>query len=261
MGNRRNGSRIQGERGVTRSSWQRADVANMFLDERRAAIPYGVDQVQIAVRAIHHFGVRPTRFIDLGCGDGYLARVILSHFPHAEAILIDHSPAMLQRARAAMQPYRAVRIIEGDLADSLLTWVEPESVELVIAGYSIHHLPHERKRSLYEEIFTVLKPGGMFLNIEHVASASPEIERLWDDVFIDLIAERTGKPREEAAHEYHTRPDKQDNILLPVDVQVRWLREIGFAHADCLFRFLELAVFGGVKPRGRGYPNSREARS
>lgn len=234
---------------MAQSSWQRADVAYAFLDERRAAIPYGIDQVQIAVRAIHHFGVRPTRFMDLGCGDGYLARVILSQFPDAQAILIDHSSAMLQRAKDAMQPYRAVRIIEGDLADSLLTWAEPESVELVIAGYSIHHLPHERKRSLYEEIFTLLKPGGMFLNIEHVASASPEIERLWDDVFIDLIAERTGKPREEAAHEYHTRPDKKDNILLSVDVQVQWLREIGFVHADCLFRFLELAVFGGVKPR------------
>lgn len=233
------------------SSWQRADVAHTFLDERRASIPYGIDQVRIAVRAIHHFGVRPRRFLDLGCGDGYLARVILSQFPDAEAVLIDHSPAMLERARSAMQPYPSVTIIEGDLSDSLLTWIEPESVELVMAGYSIHHLPHERKRTLYEEIFAVLKQGGMFLNIEHVASATPEIERMWDEAYIDLITERTGKPREEVAREYHARPDKADNILLSVDAQVAWLREIGFDHADCFFRFLELAVFGGVKPQGR----------
>ena len=46
---------------MAQSSWQRADVAHTFLDERRAAIPYGIDQVQIAVRAIHHFGVRTGR--------------------------------------------------------------------------------------------------------------------------------------------------------------------------------------------------------
>lgn len=229
------------------SSWQRAEVAHTFL-QRRAAIPYGIDQVQIAMKVIHHFGVRPRRFLDLGCGDGFLARVVLEEFPDAEAILIDHSPAMLERARAEMQPYPSTRIIEGDLADSLLKWAEPESAELVVSGYSIHHLPHERKRSLYEEIFTILKPGGVFLNIEHVASASAEIERLWDDAYIDLITQRTGKPRDEVAREYHSRPDKADNILLAVDTQVAWLREIGFAHADCFFRFLELAVFGGVKP-------------
>lgn len=233
---------------MAETSWQRADVVSKFLDERRAAIPYGIDQVQIAVRAIHHFGVRPERFIDLGCGDGYLARVILNEFPDAEAVLFDHSPAMLERAREAMRPYPSVRMVEGDLSDPLLTWSERESVELVVASYSIHHLPDERKRSLYEEIFTILNPGGMFVNIEHVASASPEIERLWDDAFIDLIVERTGKPRQEVAHEYHNRPDKEDNILLSVDTQVQWLREIGFDHADCFFRFLELAVFGGVKP-------------
>lgn len=233
---------------MAKSSWQRDDVASKFLDERRAAIPYGIDQVRVALRAIHHFGVRPKRLVDLGCGDGYLARVLLHEFPDAEAVLIDHSQVMLERAKAAMQPFPSVRLVEGDLAASLFSHVEPESAELVVASYSIHHLPDKRKRSLYEEIFAVLKSGGMFLNIEHVASATAEIERMWDEAFIELIVERTGKPKEEVAHEYHTRPDKADNILLPVDTQVEWLREIGFDHADCFFRFLELAVFGGVKP-------------
>jgi hypothetical protein len=48
--------------------------------------------------------------------------------------------------------------------------------------------------------------------------------------------------------EYCGRPDKADNILERVEVQVEWLREIGFLHADCYFKWLELAVFGGVKP-------------
>lgn len=38
-----------------------------------------------------------------------------------------------------------------------------------------------------------------------------------------------------------------DNRLERVDVQLNWLEEIGFNHVDCYFKWMELAVFGGVK--------------
>ena len=60
----------------------------------------------------------------------------------------------------------------------------------------------------------------------------------------------TGRDKTEVQREYHGRPDKADNILEPVEAQVGWLREIGFEQADCHFKWLELAVFGGVRPTG-----------
>ncbi|WP_232824191.1 hypothetical protein [Paraliobacillus zengyii] len=47
--------------------------------------------------------------------------------------------------------------------------------------------------------------------------------------------------------DYYNRPDIEDNKLERVDIQVNWLREIGFKHLDCYFKWFELAVFGGVK--------------
>ncbi len=44
------------------------------------------------------------------------------------------------------------------------------------------------------------------------------------------------------------RPDKDANILLSVEVQCDWLREIGYEEVDCYFRIYELAVFAGRKP-------------
>ena len=44
------------------------------------------------------------------------------------------------------------------------------------------------------------------------------------------------------------RPDKDANILLSVNTQCDWLREIGYEEVDCYFRIYELAVFGGRRP-------------
>jgi hypothetical protein len=99
----------------------------------------------------------------------------------------------------------------------------------------------------------MLAPDGVFLNVEHVASASPWVTGIFDDLFVDALhgrhlSEGGEKSRAEVAEEYYFRPDKVSNILASVDEQCRWLREIGYADVDCYLRLLELAVFGGRKP-------------
>jgi tRNA (cmo5U34)-methyltransferase len=56
------------------------------------------------------------------------------------------------------------------------------------------------------------------------------------------------KRREEVADEFVHRPDKQANILAPVEHQCAWLHEIGYVDVDCHFKSFELAVFGGRRP-------------
>ena len=77
---------------------------------------------------------------------------------------------------------------------------------------------------------------------------TPELEALSDTLFIDRISERTGRPRVEVETEFFTRPDRLDNKLAPIELQLEWLRKLGFAQVDCYFKWLELVVFGGQKP-------------
>jgi ubiquinone/menaquinone biosynthesis C-methylase UbiE len=237
---------------VPGSSWQDAEVARRFLDERRRAIPLGDEQVAILLRVARRFVPQPGGIIDLGCGDGFLARAVLSAFPTAYALLIDHSEPMLRRAHEAMISFSGrYEIRHGDLSESLPGIVSDGPFDLIVSGYAIHHLPAARKHSLSREVFDLLRPGGLFVNVEHVASATPDLEAVYDEAYIDHIVAVTGRDQTEVQREYHGRPDKADNILEPVEAQVGLLRAAGFEHADCYFKWLELAVFGGVRPTGR----------
>ena len=78
------------------------------------------------------------------------------------------------------------------------------------------------------------------------------MEQRFEDLFIDALLEfsrRKGstKTRAQITREFFQRPDKQANILAPVERQCDWLREIGYRDVDCYFKIFELAVFGGRK--------------
>jgi SAM-dependent methyltransferase len=124
--------------------------------------------------------------------------------------------------------------------------------DAVVSGYSIHHQPDIRKREIYQEIYSLLKPNGWFINIEHVSSASQLNVDLFESHYTAAryaIEKQNGGTRtlSEIEHEYKTRPDKAANILAPVELQCDWLREIGYQDVDCFMRIYELAVFGGRK--------------
>ena len=99
----------------------------------------------------------------------------------------------------------------------------------------------------------LLAPGALFINVEHVASASAWLEELWNDAMIDSLTEyherqRTGQSREMIAREFGRRPDQEANVLASVETQLTWLRDAGFTDVDCVFKYFELAVLAGRRP-------------
>jgi tRNA (cmo5U34)-methyltransferase len=76
-----------------------------------------------------------------------------------------------------------------------------------------------------------LRPGGLFVNVEHVASRSDELHT----AFLAAI----GKTPAE---------DDPSNKLVPVPVHLEWLDDLGFRDAECYWKWRELAVLAGSKP-------------
>jgi SAM-dependent methyltransferase len=239
--------------------WQNAELATKFLEGIRGGVPFAAAQTDLLMRVVQAADVRVARVLDIGCGDGILGRALLEQFPEAHGTFLDLSPAMIAAAREKLRPCgeRAV-VVPGDFGQK--AWVDSVRsagpFDVAVSGYAIHHQTHERKRALYAELYDLLAPGGLFLNMEHVSSCSPWAEQAFNDLMIDSLWEyhqRQGSTwtREEVARQYVQREDWSANILAPLEEQCQWLREIGYVDVDCFFKALELTIFGGR--RGRGF--------
>jgi SAM-dependent methyltransferase len=240
---------------MTDQVWKVPAVVNRFL-AHRAAIPLAQEQISVMMSILKSRTKPVENFLDLGCGDGILGAAILGEYPSSRGVLADFSEAMLRQAREQLKEYGEQLVFEDvDYGDP--AWVKQMQAycpfDAIVSGYSIHHQPDARKREIYAEIFSLLKPGGWFVNVEHIAPAAQLVSDLFNNHLIDgyyAIDQRNGntRTREEMAIFYLNRPDRDANILLPVDVQCAWLREIGYEEVDCYFRIYELAVFAGHKP-------------
>jgi tRNA (cmo5U34)-methyltransferase len=170
-----------------------------------------------------------TRVLDLGSGDGRLLALIKLAHPEVQAVAVDFSETMLARLRERFAPDSSITVFAHDLDQPL-----PESLgtfEAIVSSFAIHHLAHARKRALYKEVYRLLGPGGVFCNLEHVASPTPALHA-------QFLAALGVDPVEEDA----------SNKLLDLETQLAWLRAIGFADVDCHWKWRELALLAGTKP-------------
>jgi tRNA (cmo5U34)-methyltransferase len=235
--------------------WKLPAIVDRFLSYR-AAIPLAHEQIGVMMSILRTRQEPLENFLDLGCGDGILGAAILGEYPSAHAVLVDFSEPMLAQAQVQLKEYGTQLTFENlDYGDP--AWVNAvqrfDPFDAIVSGYSIHHQPDERKQEIYQEIFSLLKPGAWFVNIEHVSSAAMTNIDLFEDHYVTAryaIEQRNDGTLslEQIAVEYKNRPDKAANLLAPVELQCDWLREIGYEEVDCYFRIYELAVFAGRKP-------------
>jgi tRNA (cmo5U34)-methyltransferase len=167
------------------------------------------------------------RILDLGTGDGRLLALLRIDRPNTEGVALDFSPTMLKAARERFKGDKKVQVVEHNLDNPLPDLGE---FDTIVSSFAIHHCSDERKRALYAEIYDALGRGGVFCNLEHVAYATTELHAR----FLRALG--------------ITEADEDpSNKLLRIDTQLEWFREIGFQDVDCYWKWLELALIGGMK--------------
>jgi SAM-dependent methyltransferase len=208
------------------NEWQDASHALAYL-ARADTIPH---RTEGEAELLEHLPATSRRVLDVGSGDGRLLDLALLRCPAALGVALDFSPAMLEGLRARFGGSKRVEIVAHDFAAPLPAI---GVYDAVISSFAIHHVEHPRKRSLYQEVWDRLDPGGVFLNLEHVASPTPRLH----DFFLHAIG-------------YTVETEDRSNKLLDLWTQLRWLEEIGFADVDCAWKWREMALLVATRPVG-----------
>jgi SAM-dependent methyltransferase len=207
---------------MSENRWVTDDWAERYLDHRHH-IPHRLEGYDVLVEVLPA-GVE--RVLDLGTGDGCTLAMVLDARNGARGVGLDFNTVMQGRFRERFAGDDRVEVVTHNLDEPL-----PPSLgrfDLVVSSFAIHHCAPARQRALYGEVFALLEPGGMFANLEHVDSPTSELHR-------EFLAAMGTAPED----------DDPSNQLVRLDVQLDWLREIGFQQVDNLWRWRELALLVG----------------
>lgn len=177
---------------------------------------------------LEHVPLDVRRVPDLGSGDGRLLALLRADREQMLGVGLDFSQLMLSAAQERFAGDQHIELVQHDLADEL---PDLGRFDAVVSSFAIHHLEHERKRSLYQEVLGLLEPGGVFANFEHVSSPTEGLHRAFF-----------------AAIEEPLECEDPSDRLLDVQTQLHWLSAIGFQDVDCYWKWLEMALLIGIKP-------------
>jgi len=189
--------------------------------------------------AIDLIPARAKKILDLGAGSGLLTVLIRSRFPDAHIHLIDFSAPMLSLAgeRMGNDPritYQRANYVAAEFADDFCA---------VVSSLSIHHLDDDDKRAVFNKMHGALKRNGVFINAEQVAGPTPELDKRYKALWLQQVRDAGAMEPQIEASLYRQQEDR----CAPVGEQLRWMREAGFADADCWYKDNRFAVMAGTR--------------
>jgi len=178
--------------------------------------------------------------LDLGAGTGLFTAMVRAQFPDAYLHLIDISEPMLEQAKARFLRDQETVFQVGDYTTA--PW--GSSYDAIVSALSIHHLEDDRKQALFARVLEALKPGGVFINADHIAGPTPALEELYQQRWLSQVRKQGATAQQIADSLFRQQEDRRS----PVEDQLAWMRAAGFTHVDCHYKDSSFAVLTGTRP-------------
>lgn len=189
--------------------------------------------------------------IEIGCGYGATAKIILQARKDSKFVTIDNEPEMIEQAKEYLDFWVKTRDFHIVYMDALeyTKQIKDEKIDIVASDLTLHNFKHEYRDNLQVEIFRVLKPGGIFINsdkysqtsINRITAIISEIAR-FTYVFFKNNRYRTLK--EWLLHHF---VDQSEDRIMKEKESINNLQAIGFKEIDILYRKNMIAVIRAKK--------------
>ena len=173
------------------------------------------------------------KVMDLGCGPGTLAEKLLATFPEMEVVCVDGSEAMIDLAKQSLSSYgQRASFAQADFGQDQWTANLPRDLDGVVSARAIHNLRKLKPiEMVYRGICEILRPGGLFINVERVNFSTPSLRKFYRE----LRKRETG------------RQPGMDGAAPNLLQQFHLLKRAGFQDIDCFWREGNTALVGGCK--------------
>ena len=214
------------------------ETAQQYEEGRRRLVPCYDDFYGTVMKLLTFPKSTHIRVLDLGAGTGILSRMIAEAFPNARITLVDISSEMLALAKESLGTDPRLRYMQSNIALLAL----PGEFDAVVSGLAIHHLKDDEKHALYGDIREALAPGGIFINAEQVRGPTAVLEKRYDDLWLTEVQDLEATEEEIA----QARKRMTEDHPATLEVQLAWLREVGFRHVDSWYKNGRFAVFSGT---------------
>ena len=189
--------------------------------------------------AVNLVPANATHILELGAGSGLFTQLLRDRLPQAQIHLMDFSGAMLSLAQQRLGDDSQLTYQQADY----LTEPFPHRLSAVVSSLSIHHLDDEGKRAVFRKAYNALLPNGVFVNAEQVAGPTPALEERYKSLWLEQV--RAAGATEQQVNESLYR--QQEDRCASVEDQLLWLRQAGFADADCWYKQNRFAVLAGTR--------------
>lgn len=113
--------------------------------------------------------------LDLGCGPGSLAGRIAERLPGARIIGVDADPLLLALARSR---YGTVEFVDADLGGTAWLHEVPDAVDAAVSTTALHWLTPAQLAGVYQALADRIRPGGVFVNGDHLGIGDPDLDLL-----------------------------------------------------------------------------------
>lgn len=220
--------------------------ANVIMLERKRCI-----KILLEIIDVHFQKMSGLNILDLGCGDGVIAKYLQSKSDDNNFYLIDASEEMLKKAKENLGP---VNVFYQHLSfeDYIEKQSEDSKYDIVISANAIHHLDFVQKTRLFMQIYNELKYGGIFMNIDPVHPTSSYSEKIQFEIWrnwMNETLENNGHVEEIGKYDniplvYKNNLENKPSSLFD---QLQALSQCGFRDVDCFYKYSIFTVFGGVK--------------
>lgn len=189
-----------------------------------------------------------TLILEIGCGTGETTKYILTETTKTKIIAVDKEKVMIDVLKTNLSEYidneRLLQIIEDIF--NYIKKIGSLSIDCVTSSWTIHNFTRSQRTLLLHEIYRILKPNGIFVNMDKYVADDKNEEQKSLEKAIENMRKMADKKISDTAIQ-HEKDDRHPNIIMKEQEALSEMGKIGFKDITSYTRIGREIVVSGIK--------------